>query len=100
MKFNADTEEIVSQGRFQILDTGSLLLAATRFRDGGTYTCSRENAAGKIIKSADVTVLVRTQIIQPPADTQVILGHVATMQCKVSSDPALHYEIEWEHDDE
>ncbi|CAG7730812.1 unnamed protein product, partial [Allacma fusca] len=94
------TEQLVSHGRFQILDSGSLLIAALRSRDGGTYTCIRENIAGRTVKSADVTVLVRTQIVQPPADTQVILGHVATLQCKVSSDPALPYDIDWEHEDE
>lgn len=95
-----ETEEVVSQGRFQILDTGSLLIAAVRSRDAAMYTCIRSNVAGTVIGSAHVSILVRTQIVQPPADTSVILGHVATLLCKVSSDPALPYEIEWEHDDE
>lgn len=95
-----ETEEVVSQGRFQILDTGSLLIAAVRSRDAGHFTCIRSNVAGTVIGSAHVSILVRTQIVQPPADTQVILGHVATLQCKVSSDPALPYEIDWEHNDE
>jgi protein sidekick len=98
--FLTEREEVVSQGRFQVLDTGSLLIAAVRSRDAGHYTCIRANVAGTVIGSADVSVLVRTQIIQPPADTQVILGHVATLQCKVSSDPALPYDIEWEHNDD
>jgi len=95
-----ETQELVSQGRFQILETGSLLIAAIRSGDVGQYTCIRSNVAGTVIGSSHVSILVRTQIIQPPADTQVILGHVATLQCKVSSDPALPYEIEWEHNDE
>lgn len=43
---------------------------------------------------------VRTQIIQPPVDTRVLLGHTATLQCKVSSDPSVPFDIAWFHNDE
>lgn len=39
--------------------------------------------------------LVRTQIIQPPVDTTVLLGLTASLQCKVSSDPSVPYNIDW-----
>lgn len=39
--------------------------------------------------------LVRTQIIQPPVDTTVLLGLTASLQCKVSSDPTVPYNIDW-----
>ena len=42
---------------------------------------------------------VRTQIVQPPVDTRVILGHVATLQCKVSGDPSVEYSIQWHFED-
>lgn len=38
---------------------------------------------------------MRTQIIQPPGDTTVLLGHTATLQCKVSSDETVPYNIDW-----
>lgn len=38
---------------------------------------------------------MRTQIIQPPADTRVLLGLTASLQCKVSSDPSVPYNIDW-----
>ncbi|XP_014091561.2 protein sidekick isoform X13 [Bactrocera oleae] len=38
---------------------------------------------------------VRTQIIQPPVDTTVLLGLNATLQCKVSSDPTVPYNVDW-----
>lgn len=41
---------------------------------------------------------VRTQIVQPPVDTKVILGHVATMQCKVSGDSSVSYSVQWRHE--
>ncbi len=42
----------------------------------------RSNEAGSVSGSAFVTVLVRTQIVQPPVDTKVILGHVANLNCR------------------
>lgn len=42
-----------------------------------------------------VSFPVRTQIIQPPSDTKVILSSTATLQCKVSHDPAVPYQIHW-----
>lgn len=41
---------------------------------------------------------MRTQIIQPPADTTVLLGLTATLQCKVSSDSFVPYNIDWYRD--
>lgn len=41
---------------------------------------------------------VRTQITQPPADTTVLLGLIATLQCKVSSDKNIDFTISWYRD--
>ncbi|XP_035707340.1 protein sidekick isoform X3 [Folsomia candida] len=98
--YHNEKEEIVSGGRFQILETGSLLVASVNQDVAGLWTCIRSNEAGTVIGSGEISVLVRTQIIQPPVDTQVILGQIATMLCKVKGDPALPFEIEWEHNDE
>ncbi|KAK2714209.1 hypothetical protein QYM36_008691 [Artemia franciscana] len=43
-------------------------------------------------------LLLKTKIVQPPGDTRVIVGHIATMYCKVSSDSSVPYEIKWFHD--
>ncbi|XP_030753162.1 protein sidekick isoform X1 [Sitophilus oryzae] len=93
--FNGE-EEVKTSSRVQILpDTGDLLIAAVRERDAGEYTCIRANEAGEVRGTAFLTVLVRTQIVQPPVDTRVLLGHTATLQCKISSDPAVPYELDW-----
>lgn len=89
---------LVPSGRIQILEDGSLLIAAVRGSDAGKYTCIRTNEAGSVEDSAFLSVLVRTQIVQPPADTKVILGHVATLQCKVSGDPSVQYSVQWLHE--
>ncbi|XP_076265168.1 sidekick cell adhesion molecule isoform X3 [Rhynchophorus ferrugineus] len=95
--FNGE-EEVQTSSRVQILDTGDLLIAAVRETDAGEYTCIRSNEAGEVRGSARLGVLVRTQIIQPPADARVLLGHTATLQCKVSSDQAVDYTLEWFRD--
>ncbi len=115
-----DTTVLVPSGRLQILEDGSLLIAAVRATDAGKYTCIRTNEAGSVEESAFLSVLgmyfffylfmvlvikiayffllVRTQIVQPPVDTRVILGHVATMQCKVSGDSSVSYSVQWRHE--
>ena len=66
--------EISFSGRLQIDEDGSLLISNVRSTDEGKYTCKRENEAGNVTAFAWISVLVRTQIIQPPVDTKVILG--------------------------
>ncbi|RZC39905.1 sidekick, partial [Asbolus verrucosus] len=88
-------QEVETSSRVQILDTGDLLIAAVKESDVGIYTCIRANEAGEVRGSAHLGVLVRTQIIQPPVDTRVLLGHTATLQCKISSDPAVLFELRW-----
>jgi protein sidekick len=85
-------------GRIQILEDGSLLIATVRSTDQGRYTCQRSNEAGTAEGKAWLKVLVRTQIIQPPGDTKVILGHVAKIYCKVSSDSGVDYSVVWYHE--
>ena len=90
--------EISFSGRIQILEDGSLLIAKVRSTDRGKYTCIRANEAGSVQGESWVEVMVRTQIIQPPVDTKVILGHVASLACKVSSDKSVPYTIDWYHE--
>nr|XP_049695374.1 protein sidekick isoform X4 [Helicoverpa armigera] len=83
--------------RLQTLEEGDLLITSTTTADSGKYTCVRSNDAGNVSGEAYLTVLVRTQIIAPPVDTRVLLGHTATLQCKVSNDPNVKYNIDWFH---
>ncbi|XP_015923362.1 protein sidekick isoform X2 [Parasteatoda tepidariorum] len=90
-----DHTDLLSSGRIQILESGSLLIASAEYDDVGKYTCVRENSAGSIKGSGYLIVLVRTQIIQPPVDTKVIISSTAELQCKVSHDEAVPYSVHW-----
>ncbi|KAL5276641.1 SDK2 family protein [Megaselia abdita] len=81
--------------RVQILESGDLLISNVRETDAGLYSCVRSNEAGTVQGEAHLGVLVRTQIIQPPVDTTVLLGLTASLQCKVSSDPTVPFNIDW-----
>lgn len=90
-----ENEALETSGRIQVLENGDLLIAAVRYADAGAYTCIRSNEAGSVEAKGFLAVLVRTQIVQPPVDTRVLLGHTATLQCKVSNDPSVPFNIEW-----
>ncbi|XP_029163396.1 protein sidekick isoform X2 [Nylanderia fulva] len=95
-----DTTPVEIAGRVQVLDNGDLLIAAVKSYDAGKYTCIRANEAGSVNGSAYLTVMVRTQIIQPPVDTSVLLGHTAELQCKISNDPNVVYDMAWFHNEQ
>ncbi|XP_054086564.1 protein sidekick isoform X3 [Zeugodacus cucurbitae] len=90
-----ETQLVEISSRIQILESGDLLMSNVRETDAGLYTCVRSNEAGTVNGEAYLSVLVRTQIIQPPVDTTVLLGLNATLQCKVSSDPTVPYNVDW-----
>ncbi|XP_067641974.1 protein sidekick isoform X2 [Eurosta solidaginis] len=90
-----ETQLVEISSRIQILESGDLLISNVRETDAGLYTCVRSNEAGTVNGEAYLSVLVRTQIIQPPVDTTVLLGLNATLQCKVSSDPSVPYNVDW-----
>ncbi|XP_032295839.1 protein sidekick isoform X5 [Drosophila virilis] len=90
-----ETQLVELSSRVQILESGDLLISNIRASDAGLYICVRANEAGTVKGEAYLGVLVRTQIIQPPVDTTVLLGLTATLQCKVSSDPSVPFNIDW-----
>ncbi|KYM76056.1 Protein sidekick [Atta colombica] len=92
-----DTMSVEIAGRVQVLDNGDLLIAAVKPYDAGKYTCIRANEAGSVNGSAYLIVMVRTQIIHPPVDTSVLLGRTAELQCKISNDPSIVYDMAWFH---
>ncbi|XP_065308715.1 protein sidekick isoform X2 [Dermacentor albipictus] len=91
----SDVVPVHSEGRMQILESGTLVIASVVLADSGKYTCMRANSAGSASAEAYLTVLVRTQIVKPPVDTRVILGSTAELQCRISHDLSVPYQVTW-----
>ncbi|XP_050687397.1 protein sidekick-like isoform X4 [Eriocheir sinensis] len=96
--FFNDSLELVGNGHYVIHDSGDILITSVSTRDEGKYTCLRANEAGSLTQDAWLSILVKTQISQPPVDTRVILGRVATLQCKVSHAPSVAVHVQWSHE--
>ncbi|KAK8775217.1 hypothetical protein V5799_031434 [Amblyomma americanum] len=95
-----DVVPVHNEGRSQILESGTLVIASVVLADGGKYSCTRANSAGSTSAEAYLTVLVRTQIVKPPVDTRVILGSTAELQCRISHDSSVPYQVSWYFDEE
>ncbi|XP_011308943.1 protein sidekick isoform X2 [Fopius arisanus] len=92
-----DTIPVEIAGRVQLLESGDLSISPVKVNDAGKYTCIRSNDAGTVNGSGYLSIHVRTQIIRPPSDTSVLLGHTAELQCRVSNDPNVPFDIDWFH---
>lgn len=90
-----DVETLETSAKYQILPNGDLVVSNIREEDMGCYKCIRENESGAVSGEAFLIVLIRTHITQPPVDTTALLGSVATLQCKVSSDRNVEFNISW-----
>ncbi|KAJ8687397.1 hypothetical protein QAD02_023191 [Eretmocerus hayati] len=90
-----DTTPVEIAGRVQVMETGDLLISNVKPSDAGKYTCIRTNEAGSTNGSAYVSVMVRTQIVQPPVDQSVLLSQTAEFKCEVSHDPSVKYDVAW-----
>ncbi|CAB0041624.1 unnamed protein product [Trichogramma brassicae] len=98
--FYNDKTPLEIAGRVQVLESGDLVIGNTKRSDAGKYTCVRANEAGSTNASAHISVIVRTQIVQPPVDQSVLLGNTAELKCEVSNDPSVNYDIAWFHNNQ
>ena len=66
-------------------------------QDAGEYTCKAENVFGTAKKSVNVTVLRKTTIEAPDAETKIAPGESATLECIFETDPLLagSVEVKW-----
>jgi neuronal cell adhesion molecule len=87
-------------GRYEIQESGDLIINKVQFADAGEYICHASNKFGK--KEANGTLIVRehTRITEQPIDYEVIAGTLATFRCNAVSDPSLPLEIEWQWNNE
>ncbi|XP_058620145.1 neural cell adhesion molecule L1.1 isoform X2 [Onychostoma macrolepis] len=76
---------------------GNLQISDVSEEDTNTYTCSVRHSNRSI--SAELEVLNRTKIVDPPQDLQVLRGDDAVLQCKYTVDHKLKQPtIQWKKD--
>ncbi|XP_076874618.1 neural cell adhesion molecule L1.2 isoform X2 [Brachyhypopomus gauderio] len=78
---------VMSNPRMTQLSNGTLLISSVSHSDAGLYTCSVNEA--KLTITAELKVLNRTQIVEPPRDLRVQRGKTATLTCHYQTDSSL-----------
>ena len=63
-------------------------------KDAGEYNCKAKNIFGTAEKSLRVTVLRKTTIKAPNAETKIAPGESATLECIYETDPFLGESVE------
>ena len=74
---------------------GALIITQVEKSDEGMYTCVRQNNIGVINGTTRLSVIIRTQIDQPPVDSKVILSSTAELQCRVRHDLTIPVKVYW-----
>ncbi|XP_036448228.1 neural cell adhesion molecule L1.2 isoform X2 [Colossoma macropomum] len=80
-------DSVLTNPRMTVLSNGTLEISDTSHNDTGLYTCSVDEA--KITISAELEVLNRTVIVDPPRDLHVQKGKSATFTCQYQVDSNL-----------
>ena len=87
--------DLNSSPKYGVNAHGALSITQLEKADEGAYTCIRSNALGKIDGTTKLSVIIRTQIDQPPVDSKVILSSTAELQCRVRHDASVAVKIYW-----
>lgn len=82
-------------GRFEIQESGSLIIKQVQFNDAGHYVCHAENKFGTKEAEGELIVREHTKITEFPQDYEVVALQLATFRCNAVSDPSLKLDIMW-----
>lgn len=87
-------------GRYEIQESGDLLIRSVVFEHKGNYTCYAENKLGNASASARLDVKSHTYITDGPEDYEVKARTPATFRCNAVTDSSLNLEILWLKNDQ
>ncbi|XP_035378184.1 neural cell adhesion molecule L1.2 isoform X1 [Electrophorus electricus] len=80
-------DSVMSNPRMTQLSNGTLVIRSVSHSDTGLYTCSVNEA--KLTITAELEVLNRTLIVEPPQALRVQRGKAATLTCQYQMDNTL-----------
>ncbi|XP_051517191.1 neural cell adhesion molecule L1.1-like [Myxocyprinus asiaticus] len=84
----------LSNVRMSQSTNGNLEISDVTEEDGGIYTCSVKHS--NLTITAELQVLNRTKIVDPPQDLRVVRGNDVVLHCKYTLDQQLKYPtIQW-----
>ncbi|XP_051516368.1 neural cell adhesion molecule L1.1 [Myxocyprinus asiaticus] len=87
----------LSNARMSQSTNGSLEISDVTEDDSGIYTCSVKHS--NLTITAELQVLNKTKIVDPPQDLRVVRGNDLVLQCKYTVDLQLKYPtIQWKKD--
>ncbi|XP_059172379.1 protein sidekick-2-like [Physella acuta] len=85
----------ISNGDRFWINSDQLLISRVVKSDSGLYTCTAVNIKGRVSASANLTVIIKTQITKPPQNMSKILATDATLDCGVLIDPSITPTWSW-----
>uniref|UniRef100_F6QD70 Hemicentin 2 n=1 Tax=Ornithorhynchus anatinus TaxID=9258 RepID=F6QD70_ORNAN len=77
-----------TEGKHNILPSGELVVKSSEPRDAGTYSCSAENAAGKVSHRVHLSVLSLPTFTTLPEDLTLSLGDRLWLRCAARGSPS------------
>ncbi|XP_038601048.1 LOW QUALITY PROTEIN: hemicentin-2 [Tachyglossus aculeatus] len=76
-----------TEGKYNILPSGELVVKSSEPQDAGTYGCSAENAAGKSSRRVHLSVLTLPTFTTLPGDLTLNLGDRLWLRCAARGSP-------------
>ncbi|CAF0804833.1 unnamed protein product [Rotaria sordida] len=91
-------DQVITGGRYTILEDGSLMIREASAADSGVYICNATNKFGSDIRSGTLNVKRKTRIQTRPGNQEVRRGYYAIFRCTAVADTSLTYDIDWYKD--
>ncbi|UJR16314.1 hypothetical protein I4U23_003220 [Adineta vaga] len=91
-------DQVITGGRYSILEDGSLMIREASASDSGVYICNATNKFGSDIRSGTLNIKRKTRIQTRPGNQEVRRGYYAIFRCTAVADTSLTYDIDWYKD--
>ncbi|CAF1002499.1 unnamed protein product [Adineta ricciae] len=91
-------DQVITGGRYSILEDGSLMIREASASDSGVYVCNATNKFGSDVRSGTLNIKRKTRIQTHTGNQEVRRGYYAIFRCTAVADTSLTYDIDWYKD--